>query len=78
MQLAQPRTSAAQLVTHPSFEFPARPKMRVSEKTFQQIVKYALDSAANLVSPAPKEAGEDEEFVCDEVAQAIRNLAGRI
>ena len=54
-------------------ELPPRPKVRVSEKTFRAITTYALEAAAHLVSP-PKQRGENNEFECDDVARAIRDL----
>ena len=55
-------------------KFPARPEVYMTEEDFKAVVGYALESAAQLVSPSPKKDGEDEEFACDDVAQAIRNL----
>lgn len=68
------RVTAADLITHPSFEMPGMPDVHVTPKTFRLITDYALECAARMTSPSPKEDGEDEEFACDDLAQAIRNL----
>ena len=67
------------MVTHNAArrELPKPPPVNVSEEAFRAITKYALESAARLVSP-PKEDHEDEHFECDDIAKAIRDLIRNI
>ena len=57
---------------HPNFSMPALPaSSKDSPGTFLAGVEWALQAAANYVSP-PKVDGEDEEFACEDLASAIR------
>lgn len=55
------------LFLHPNFELPALPRTRRRDS----LVAFVLESVARFVSP-PKVEGEDEEFACEDIANAIR------
>ena len=61
---------AAALLQHPRFRVPTLPYVS-DEREFLAGAQWALESAAAFVSP-PKEAGEDDEFACDDVARALK------
>jgi hypothetical protein len=60
-------TTPTVLRLHPNLEIPEPPP----DATPGRLIEYALDCAARFVSP-PKVDGEDVEFVCEDVAAAIR------
>ena len=68
------RQTALDLPTHPSFSRPPRPTVRASKKDFELIFRYAMETAARVISPSPKEDDEDEDFSCDDLAEMLRNL----
>jgi hypothetical protein len=55
------------LKLHPNLNIPDPPEDRSEES----LINYILESAARFVSP-PKVQGEDVEFLCDDLARAIR------
>jgi hypothetical protein len=65
--------SCGPLKGHPNFQPPTPPKVF----TVQEIVKFTLDYAANLVSP-PKVDGEDEERPCNKVADELRDAVADV
>ena len=66
------RLNPATLIKHPGFNIPKPPLTWADSEDFNKIVEWALESAAMFISPSPKVDGEDEEFKCDDLAQAIR------
>lgn len=54
---------------HRNFRFPPDEQLLTDEA----IVTYAIEAAANFISPS-KAVGEDEEFACEDVADALRRL----
>ena len=66
------------LLRHPGFEVAPPPAIYTSPKEFNQIVKWTLENAARFISPSPKEDGEDEEFVCDDLADALRTKLSKV
>ncbi len=65
---------AAILKQHPSFAVPEPPQ----ERTPEALVRWAIETAAGLVSPSPKVPGEHEEFACEDVAAEVRSLAPQL
>lgn len=60
------------LTTHPNFEIPTPPSLGLDQREiFLAGMRWALECAANMVSP-PKISGENDEFRCEEVAASIR------
>jgi hypothetical protein len=55
------------LRSHPNLEFQPLP----DELTPESVLDYALENVALYVSP-PKVKGEDCEFACDDLADALR------
>jgi hypothetical protein len=51
---------------HPNFRFPDAP---ADDRA--ALVEFVLEAVARFVSP-PKIASEDEEFACEDIANAIR------
>ena len=79
IELVARRLKAEDLKTHPGFSLPPRPQSRGSRAAdFVATCDYALEVSARLVSPSPKEDGEDESFSCDDLAAAIRSLKGQL
>jgi hypothetical protein len=52
---------------HPKFRFPNRPK----RKTRKAVIAFTAETIARFLSPA-KIDGEDDEFSCESLAEAVR------
>lgn len=67
------RPGAGSLLSHPNFSPPPKPATLGKSKpiAFERGVSWALEAAALFVSP-PKVPGENEEFSCEDLAEAVR------
>lgn len=54
---------------HPNFKWPADP----ADLTDDALVRYICEACANFVSPE-KHEGENDEFRCEDISNAIREL----
>ncbi len=54
---------------HPNFKWPADP----IDLTDESLVRYICEACANFVSPE-KHEGENDEFRCEDISNAIRSL----
>ena len=65
-------TNATELLAnHPNLDIPEVPRLQADSWRMGAILDWTLDAAAEFISPL-KEDGEDDEFNCGDVAQALR------